>query len=423
MTAALVRWIVAGNLLTAAPAVAQSMPEAAARVEGRVAAVRVHGNHTTPDEEVLAIAAVGTGDPVTHDLIENVSRRLERSGRFRSVDVRPRYASLSDPSAILLVIVVEERIGISLDVPAPGAVRRLKASTMWLPVLRYDDGYGFTYGARLALVEAVGRKTRIGVPLTWGGERRAGVEVERRFDSGPLTRVLAEAGITRSEHPALEIGDCRTAVVLRAEQALAASLVAGATVGVSSIRFGAARDTLRTAGVHVVWDTRHDPAFPRDALYVSAGVERLWFDQHPETTRLAVDARGFVGLLGSNVLALRALHSRTGSAVPVYEQALLGAETLRGFPLGFRYGDRLAALSMEYRIPFTSPLRAGRFGAAVFVDTGSVYSGGESLDSALFDTGIGGGLFMQAPLVSFRADVARGLGGSTRAHVSLGVRF
>ena len=94
VTAALVRWIVAGSLLTAAPAVAQSMPEAAARVEGRVAAVRVHGNHTTPDEEVLAIAAVGTGDPVTHDLIENVSRRLERSGRFRSVDVRTRYASL-----------------------------------------------------------------------------------------------------------------------------------------------------------------------------------------------------------------------------------------------------------------------------------------------------------------------------------------
>jgi hemolysin activation/secretion protein len=156
---------------------------------------------------------------------------------------------------------------------------------------------------------------------------------------------------------------------------------------------------------------------------VSAGLERLWFDGHPETTRFTLDARGFVGLLGSNVLALRALHSRTGSSVPVYEQALLGAGTLRGFPLGFRYGDRLAAVSMEYRIPFTSPLRAGRFGAAMFVDSGTVYSAGESLDSAVFDTGVGGGLFMQAPLVSFRADVAHGLGGSTRVHVGLGVSF
>ena len=422
MTASALRWVMAGSLVTASPAAAQG-GGAADRLEGRVVAVRVHGNHTTADAEVLAVAAIGPGDPVTPDVVQEVAARLERSGRFRSVDVRPRYASLSDPSAILLVILVEERVGVSLNVSEPGPFRRLRASTMWLPVLRYEDGYGFTYGARLALVEAVGRKTRIGVPLTWGGERRAGVEVERRFDGGPLTRFLAEGGVTRREHPALDVADRRSAIAVRAERALGSSLVTGVTAGVSSIHFGAARDTLRTAGVHVVWDTRHDPEFPRDALYVSAGLERLWFDAHPETTRLAIDARGFVGVFGSSVLALRARHSRTGSAVPVYEQALLGGDTLRGFPLGFRFGDRLAAASMEYRIPFTSPLRAGRFGAAVFVDSGTVYSAGQSLDSAVFDTGIGAGLFMQAPLVSFRADVAHGLGSSTRAHVSVGVRF
>ena len=150
---------------------------------GRVAAVRVHGNHTTPDTDVLAIAAVAAGDTITPGIVGQVTRRLEQSGRFRRVDVRTRYASLSDTSAILLVIVVEERIGIAagVDMPVPGPLRRLGASTMWLPVLRHEDGYGFIYGARVAFVDLLGPKTRIGVPLTWGGERRASVEIERRL--------------------------------------------------------------------------------------------------------------------------------------------------------------------------------------------------------------------------------------------------
>src|SRR5690606_3885088 len=112
--------------------------------------VRVHGNHTTPDADVLAIAGVAVGAPVTSDLVAEVTRRLDASGRFRRVDVRTRFASIADPSAILLVIVVDERAGIALDVPEPGPLRRLEASTMWLPVLRREDGYGFTYGVRFA---------------------------------------------------------------------------------------------------------------------------------------------------------------------------------------------------------------------------------------------------------------------------------
>ena len=393
---------------------------------GRVAAVRVHGNHTTPDADVLAIAAVAAGDTITPGIVGQVTRRLEQSGRFRRVDVRTRFASLSDTSAILLVIVVEEQIGIAagVDMPVPGPLRRLEASTMWLPVLRHEDGYGFIYGARVAFVDLLGPKTRIGVPLTWGGERRASVEIERRFDRGPLTRLIATAGVSRREHPAVGLGDRRTEAAIRAERSIVPWLVVAGSGGVADVRFGEAPETLRALAVEAVLDTRHDPAFPRDAIYVTATVERLWFDAYAGTTRVEVDARGFLGLFGSTVLAVRALHCAAGQPLPVFEQALLGGgASLRGFSLGYRYGDRLAAGSAEIRVPLTSPLKAGRFGVAVFADSGAVYSADESLSHARFDTGVGAGLFFQAPLVSFRADIARGLAASTRGHVSIGVSF
>jgi outer membrane translocation and assembly module TamA len=65
----------------------------------------------------------------------------------------------------------------------------------------------------------------------------------------------------------------------------------------------------------------------------------------------------------------------------------------------------------------------GRFGAAVFADTGAVYEAEAALKDARFDTGLGAGLFVHAPIFSFRADVARGLGSGTRAHIGLGISF
>jgi outer membrane protein assembly factor BamA len=390
----------------------------------RVVAIRVHGNHTTPDAEVLRLAGIELGQAMTATLADEVSTRLERSGRFRAVDVRTRYASLTDLSSVLLVIVVEERAGIAVDVPNPGPMRTLRATTMWLPVLRSEDGYGFIYGARVSFVDLLGPKTRLSTPLTWGGERRASVEVERRFERGPLTRVLASAGTWRREHPALDLGDRRAGASLRGEKAFTSWFqVAGAT-RVEDIRFGGVDDRLTVVGGDAVVDTRRDPAFPRNAVYAAAGVERLRFDAGGDTTRWTLDGRGYVGLFRQMVLAARASHVRASQPLPVYEQPLLGGDgTVRGFRVGHRYGDRLLAGSAEIRIPLSTPRRLTRLGVAVFVDTGTVYSVRQPLDTAEWDTGVGAGVFIQAPLVGLRVDVARGLGASTRVHFSLGTTF
>jgi hypothetical protein len=182
--------------------------------------VRVHGNHTTPDADILALAGLVVGTPVTDDLIRDAHIRLERSRRFDRVDVRKRLRSIDDPADVLVVIVVDEVPGISSDDLTPGPLRRLRSRGMWLPIVDYADGYGFTYGVRLTFVDALGTGGRVSTPFTWGGERRAGVDLDRTFTRGPLTRIEAGASLTRRVNPHFEIVDVRREVRGRAERTL-----------------------------------------------------------------------------------------------------------------------------------------------------------------------------------------------------------
>lgn len=117
--------------------------------------VRVHGNHTTPEADILTLAGLSVGMPATDATLAEAQRRLEQSGRFSDVEVRKRFRSISDPTDILVVVLVDERIGVTSTDLTPGPLRRLRVSSMWLPVLDYDDGYGSTYGARISLVDVL----------------------------------------------------------------------------------------------------------------------------------------------------------------------------------------------------------------------------------------------------------------------------
>ena len=73
-----------------------------------VAGVQIQGNTATPDEEVRRLADVRVGMPFDDALVEQVTARLRAAKRFESVEVRKRFASIADPSQIMLVIVVDE---------------------------------------------------------------------------------------------------------------------------------------------------------------------------------------------------------------------------------------------------------------------------------------------------------------------------
>jgi hemolysin activation/secretion protein len=124
------------------------------------------------------------------------------------------------------------------------------------------------------------------------------------------------------------------------------------------------------------------------------------------------------------VLAVRGLSVITDTALPIYEQNLLGgAANLRGYEAGYQSGDNLGAASAELRIPITSPLNIGRFGVKAFVDWGTIYAVGEKLSDQAFERGIGGGAYLHLTIVSLSLDVARSDTGNTRFHFGMGVTF
>jgi outer membrane protein assembly factor BamA len=393
---------------------------------GVVGEVRVHGNHTTPDAKVMAIIGDVVGKPATDALIAEVVNTLERSGQFDSVEVRKRFRSIDNPDDILLMIVVDEFPGVDpLDnYMPPSPVRRFWKSGMFLPIVSSEDGYGFTYGARVSFVDRFGPRSRISIPLTWGGERQARVQAERTFRSGLVDRVSAEAGIGRRVNPHYEIADRRTSFNGRVESAAARWLRLGAGGGVDEVTFGDLADTIKRFGADVTLDTRVDPAFPRHAVHATFGWERLNFEAVSANRRTA-DVRGYVGLFGQWVLAVRGLSVIADAAMPLYEHVLLGgAANLRGYDAGYKANDNLAALSAELRIPVTSPLSVGRFGVKAFVDAGTAYPFGEALkDQKQLDRGIGAGAYFHLTVVSLALDVARSREGNTRFHFGLGVTF
>ncbi len=189
------------------------------------------------------------------------------------------------------------------------------------------------------------------------------------------------------------------------------------------MEFGELHDTVSRLGGDATIDTRVDPAFPRNAIHATFGLDRVNFDAG-HANQKTVDVRGYVGLFRQMVLAVRGVSITSSAALPDYEQLLLGgAANLRGYDAGYKAGDNLAAASAELRIPVTSPLNIGRFGVKAFVDWGTSYDHGHELEDQSFERGIGGGAYLHLTIVSISLDVARSQTGNTRFHFGLGVTF
>jgi hemolysin activation/secretion protein len=153
-------------------------------------------------------------------------------------------------------------------------------------------------------------------------------------------------------------------------------------------------------------------------------MESLSFDAGQANRRTA-DVRGYVGLIGQTVLAVRGLSVTATAPLPDYEQGLLGgAATVRGYEVGYRADDNLAALSAELRLPITSPLSVGRFGVKAFVDAGTTYPYGDRLENQRLDLGYGAGAYLHLTILRMSLDVARGHEtGDVRWSFGMGVTF
>ena len=420
----------------------------------RIAEIRVHGNHTTPDRDILDLSGLKVGDEATDKLFREATKTIRRSHRFTDVEVRKRYLSISDPTQVLAMIVVNEKAGITDTNLTPGIGTRLRASSMFLPILNFQDGYGFTYGVRTTFPRVLDEQTRLSVPLSWGGERRAGVELDHWFGGSrgfygigrrsPKVRLIGGFAVYRRENPHYEVSDLRLEAKARVEHPINNWLRVGATAKTARVTFGndvadlsssiadASSRLLppRTVNRHnsysadVIVDTRLDPTFPRNAVYASFGREQLTWEGDGKAGRWNSDLRGYVGLGPRLVLALRTQFSTSNHVLPASEQPLLGGtDTLRGYDAGTSAGDNLGTVSTELRIPLTTPLSFGRFGVKGFVDWGTTWANGSRFKDADWQRGIGGGVFFGGGPVLIDLAAAWAEDGSGRFNFGLGVSF
>jgi outer membrane protein assembly factor BamA len=410
--------------------------------------VRVHGNHSTPDEEVLRIAAIPVGVPLERGVVEAAQARLVDSGRFSRVEIRQRRRSIDDPTRLALIVLVAEHASVRpvVDIglpPIPGVLGRLRSQTMFLPILSIDDGYGLTYGLRTSFVGGRRSTARVSVPASWGGTRQLALEAEKTFTHGRggtpsdegagqgLTRLRAATGLWRQEHPYYEQGQFRQYVNGEISHRLRPAVGFGATAGLATVAFGDVDDRMTTAGAFAEVDTRRDPLFPRNAVYARTAWTRLWFAEPDASgvpdggrSRWQHDLRGYLGVIGQVVITARLQANLADGPLPAYVQPILGgADTLRGIRAGYAVGDNLWAGTIEARAPFTSVMRSTRLGVLAFYDTGATWDHGQRWRSAGREEGVGGGIFLVNPFFQFQLSVARGLGLSTRVHVSTGVNF
>jgi hypothetical protein len=391
--------------------------------------IRIHGNASLTDGDVLQLAGVSVGDLVSASTVADIEQRLKKSGRFESVEVRKRYRSLDDPTDVALVLVVHERPGVTSPASggtgeAPPAWRRLTSRLMFFPILGYEDGYGLTYGGRVSAVDLLGAGERLSVPLSWGGTKRAALEFERTFKTGPLTRVFSSFGIQNRENPHFDTDDQRVELKARAERQFAHLFRTGVEATRSSVSFGPLDDSLWTTGADAALDTRGDPTFPRNAVVLGGGWSALHVRGLPAINRYNADARGYLGVFRQNVLAGRVQYFHADATLPPYERLLLGgASTLRGFHAGAFDGDKMLVTSAELRAPITSVLHRARLGVTVFVDAAKAADFGAGLKDAPWHRGAGAGLFLIAPLVQINLDVAHGFDAGTRLSLGTGFSF
>ncbi|HEX4346581.1 MAG TPA: BamA/TamA family outer membrane protein [Vicinamibacterales bacterium] len=392
---------------------------------GVVAAIQIQGNAVVSSEEVTRLSGLVVGQPFDAGTVAKVESALRASRRFEHVEALQRYASLDDPSQIVIVIIVDEG-PLKLKGRGPGTtiVRSGGPHLLFSPLVSYEDGYGFAYGARFAKPGLLGNRSRISFPLTWGGDKHAGVDLDKAWARGPLSRGEVSLFTSRRTNPFDAADDDRTGVKVSGDRDVTGPIRVGAWGSVAHVSFLAARDRVTEAAVNVTLDTRHDPFLARNALYARAEVGHVGVAGGVSARRASLDARAYLGLIRQSILVVGVSRQSADQSLPLYLKPLLGGmESLRGFRAGYKAGDTVVNGTTELRVPLTSPLSLARVGVSVFADAGTAYQHGERFRDQTVDRGYGTGAWFVVSAVRLRLDVAHGAGAGTRMHFGSTISF
>ena len=202
-----------------------------AQARETITAIEVHGNTVTSDEDIRTLSGLEVGAPFGPSTLEDATARLDASKKFQRVEVLKRYASIADPSQILVVVIVDEgavHIEMTGDPAHPTrVVRDRNLKLLFLPLLSHEDGYGFAYGAQFTRRDVAGAQSRLSIPLTWGGDKRAEVDVDKIFGSVATGRPMGGASVSRRTLPFYDLDDDKERTWVRFERDILPHLRAG----------------------------------------------------------------------------------------------------------------------------------------------------------------------------------------------------
>ena len=399
--------------LALAPAAALQAQVAAAESVATVeiTEIRIHGNYSMADADVETIAGVTVGDRVGVEETAAIEARLRDSGRFGDAQAEWRYRSLTRRDEVVLLLTVQEK---------SSAARKF----LVLPQVHYNEDEKFSIGGRVSAKDLFGGDTLISVPVLFGGVDSVGLEVSRQWESG--TGVGGQFQWRQFENPFAKVRDERTGGGLWFERRFATAWKVRLDGDYYDVDFGGEKDKLFRYGAGVAFDTRPSLNFPYDSVLASASWQRVDPDLSVSANRYRIELAGYKTVIGQVILAARGVLHTTDAPLPAYERPYVGGmESLRGTKAGTFSGDNTALGTVELRIPVTSVLTGSivRLGLTAFWDTAAVWDYGDTLGDQKFHHGVGGGVYLQAPLVRLNLDVGNNLEGNTRVHFGLGFRF
>lgn len=404
--------IVAALLLAVSAAVAP-LPAPGQQEAGVIVEIRVRGNYSIPDETLIAAAGVAVGDRLEPGTVAAVEERLRAAAGVGEAEVLLRYRSMSRTDEVVLLINVTEHVGVT-------------EKFMFLPIFRWTDEYGVTFGVGLATSDLLGLDERLSFPLTWGGQRRAAAEATFDLDSAAVSRLEAGMEIRQDENPHFKVPDRRFGGWLEAAKRWTMFEVGG-SVRLADVTFdGDSGGVQLEYGLHAAIDTRQDLLLPRNAFYIGGAWDQLaLFDEDEVRNLYTADLRGYKSFIGRSIIAAQGYYRGADGPLPAWEQPFLGgAQTVRGYDAGEFVGDNIALLSAELRLPITPPVPIGLVGLNFFFDSGTVYDYGTPLGKARFIQGYGGGIYFFVAFVGLQVDVAYGIESEeVHVHFSTGFRF
>lgn len=162
------------------------------------------------------------------------------------------------------------------------------------------------------------------------------------------------------------------------------------------------------------WDHRDLKEFPSSGFYFSVTGIKKGFSAFPvDYSRVAIDNRVYIPLLGKTTLALRTAGTVSFGKVPLYDLVYLGySERVRGHFDKTIEGENRALFSSSYRFPLlpinyynlgsNAALRNLKFGisGSIFLDSGYIWDQSDDFDSSRINTGFGVGLLFHVPIVN-----------------------